>query len=314
MKLCFTLILTVLSLIARTQHTTPKGAHSKEQRLMGWYKITESTNLEIWSVGNNVLITQNKDDGNIQFKGYTNSGATVNGNVRGKAITIPDQYSTVIPFGGDGNAKIELKAKAKGTLNSGKLQLDFYLKSESGAEFRGVINAVRLHAQDTVIHDVYYEWLKYDLNFNPYEIGESNENGVKNGHWIFRDQQKRISHEVNYMNDTLNGKAIYFNYDNYPRTIKEEGLIVDGKRTGTWYNSARENKRRRWRSQMIVCYDSHGAMVSKTITFANGKPNVEIFYSANGEESWYRLYKKNGKMYLDSNENPYVRVVLIEKE
>lgn len=49
---------------------------------------------------------------------------------------------------------------------------------------------------DTLIKGKRYEVVKYDLNFNPYEINERLTNGKKNGHWIYRNQQERIVAEL----------------------------------------------------------------------------------------------------------------------
>ncbi len=164
--------------------------------------------------------------------------------------------------------------------------------------------------RDTTIKGIHYSWVQYDLNWNPYEIGESNENGVRNGNWIFRDQQERITMDAKYINDTLNGATKLYSYLNYPITVKEEGLYVNGHKTGRWVVQKRERKYKRWKTIVVLLYDQTERIVSKAITYSNGIPKVEIFYSANGEEAFYRFYKRSGKMIRETTEDPWVTVLL----
>lgn len=164
--------------------------------------------------------------------------------------------------------------------------------------------------RDTTIKGAYYSWIQYDLNWNPYEIGESNENGIRNGHWIFRDQQERITLEAKYINDTLNGAAKLYTYLNYPITVKEEGLYVNGYKTGRWVVKERQRKYKRWKTIVVLLYDRTEILISKGITYPNGVPKVEIFYSANGEEAFYRFYKRSGKMIRETAEDPWVTILL----
>lgn len=166
--------------------------------------------------------------------------------------------------------------------------------------------------RDTTLKGVHYSWVKYDLNWNPYEIGESNENGIRNGNWIIRDQQERITLEAKYINDTLNGAAKLYTYLNYPITVKEEGLYVKGYKTGSWVVKERERRYKRWKTIVVLLYNQTEQLVSKAITYPNGVPKVEIFYAANGEEAFYRFYKRSGKMIRETSENPW-EIVLIEE-
>ena len=169
-----------------------------------------------------------------------------------------------------------------------------------------------LAQRDTTIKGVHYSWVQYDLNWNPYEIGESNENGIRNGNWIIRDQQERITLEAKYINDTLNGAAKLYTYLNYPITVKEEGLYVNGYKTGRWVVKERERKFKRWKTIVVLLYDQTEQLISKAITYPNGVPKVEIFYAANGEEAFYRFYERSGKMIRETSENPW-EIVLIEE-
>jgi antitoxin component YwqK of YwqJK toxin-antitoxin module len=164
--------------------------------------------------------------------------------------------------------------------------------------------------RDTTIKGVHYSWVLYDLNWNPYEIGESNENGIRNGNWIFRDQQERIGLDAHYINDTLNGAANLYTYLNYPITVKEEGLYVNGYKTGRWVVKERERIYKRWKTIVVLLYDQTEQLISKAITYSNGVPKIEIFFAPNGEEAFYRFYKRSGKMIRETREDPWVTVIL----
>lgn len=160
-------------------------------------------------------------------------------------------------------------------------------------------------AQDTVIDKRHYQWVKYDLNRNPYEIGQLFTNGIKNGNWLFRDQQGRLVANVFYLNDTLNGAAVYYTHLNPPEIVKMEGLVLKGKKTGIWLCKSRESKFKRWRTFFILMYDANEQLLSRTYTYKNGKPKMQVFYSADGKEIWYRYFKKSGKMYKEDNICPW---------
>jgi antitoxin component YwqK of YwqJK toxin-antitoxin module len=164
--------------------------------------------------------------------------------------------------------------------------------------------------RDTTVKGVHYSWVKYDLNWNPYEIGESYDNGIRNGNWIFHDYQGNLALEAHYINDTLNGAAKLYTYLNYPTTVKEEGLYVNGYKTGRWVVKERERVYKRWKTIVVLLYDQTERLVSKAITFSNGVPKIEIFYAPNGEEAFYRFYKRCGKMIRETKEDPWVTVIL----
>jgi len=165
---------------------------------------------------------------------------------------------------------------------------------------------------DTTLKGLHYSWVQYDLNWNPYEIGASNENGIRNGNWIFRDQQGRIFLDAHFVNDTLNGAAKEYTFLNYPITVKSEGLYVNGYKTGRWVVKERERRFKRWKTIVVLFYDQTEQLVSKAITYPNGVPKVEIFYAANGEEAFYRFYKRSGKMIRETSENPWETVLIDE--
>ena len=163
---------------------------------------------------------------------------------------------------------------------------------------------------DTLIKGKRYEVVKYDLNFNPYEIGERLTNGKKNGHWIYRDQQERIVAELHYVNDTLMGHAVYNTYDNYPECVRFEGLVLFGYKTGKWVSSKQRKPHGRKKYLVEVEYDTYEGLMSKCILRSNGKPVIKIFYDRSGKEVWYKHYDKKGRMTKEDNVYPWVTVLL----
>lgn len=108
----------------------------------------------------------------------------------------------------------------------------------------------------------------------------------------------------------MNGAAKLYTYLNYPITVKEEGLYVNGYKTGRWVVKERERIYKRWKTIVVLLYDQTERLVSKAITFSNGVPKIEIFYAPNGEEAFYRFYKRCGKMIRETKEDPWVKVIL----
>jgi hypothetical protein len=97
--------------------------------------------------------------------------------------------------------------------------------------------------RDTVINNISYSWVIYDLNHTPIEIGQDYTNNVRNGNWIFLDQNGRIVSIVNYINDTLNGISTYYDYSNDPRATKLYGLILSNYKMGTWTLERIDNRK-----------------------------------------------------------------------
>lgn len=315
MRIIITILLIGFLKIAQGQTNADSIITTINPSLFGWYKVSESNNQNVWSIGGNIQITGSSNSNTILFTGYTNCGASLTGSLKNNKIIIPHQRYAVIPFGGEGKSKFNIVAEAKGIIKSGKIKLEFYRKTDSLAEYKGLITAIRLPAQDTIMGNCYYQYVKYDLNTNPFEIGQFYENGIKNGNWLYRDQQKRLTSDVNYINDTLNGRATYYYYRgelNYP-SKKLEGLTLKGKKTGIWFLKERKSKLRFWHTTAIYIYNNNEQMISKTLTYKNGKPQLQIFYSDSEKVLWYRFFKKNGEIYIDDNKNHWNYEILISK-
>lgn len=166
---------------------------------------------------------------------------------------------------------------------------------------------------DTIINKVKYSWVKYDLNKNPYEIGQDFTNGVKNGKWIFRDQRGRITSIINYINDTISGQAIYYEYMNDPIATKTIGLMLNNNKVGIWVNYKKQNRHnflRRWLIYGSIMYDLNGRIISRTATNKRGKPIYDAYYNSKGEECFWRFYNKRGKLKNETNKYPYITVNL----
>jgi antitoxin component YwqK of YwqJK toxin-antitoxin module len=305
MRIIILILLTGILKIAQGQTKADSLITTINPSLFGWYNIIESSNTNVWSIGGKIQITGTSNSNTILFTGFTNVGANLTGYIKDNKIIIPHQTYKVIPFGGDGKANFDIKAEAKGIIKSNEIKLEFYKKTDSITEYNGVVTALRIPAQDTTISNFFYGYLKYNTNGNPYEIGQFYENGIKSGNWLYRDQQKRLTSDVNYINDTLNGKVTYYYYHReltYPSRILE-GLILNGKKIGIWYLKERKSKLRFWHTTAIYIYNNNEQMISKTLTYKNGKPKFQIFYSDSEKEIWYRFFKKNGEIYIDDNKS-----------
>ena len=166
---------------------------------------------------------------------------------------------------------------------------------------------------DTTIQNVHYNWVKYDLNKNPYEIGQDYRNGIKNGTWIYRDQNGRITRIVNYTNDTLSGCAAYYEYLNDPIATKSSGLIINGNKVGEWIYEIKANRNQQWRfweKNGILLYDLTGRLISRSTLHKNGTKYFEAFYDLKGEECYWKFFSKNGKLLRETHEYPYIIVAL----
>ena len=116
---------------------------------------------------------------------------------------------------------------------------------------------------------------------------------------------------MHYLNDTLNGDAAYYTYINEPQIVRFSGLVLKGRKVGKWISKLKVNSFKQYRTQVIVNYNIDESMLCKTITFKNGKPQVQIFYDASGKEIWYRFYDKQGRMYKNDNVFPWNYEVLL---
>lgn len=164
-------------------------------------------------------------------------------------------------------------------------------------------------AKDTIIEGKKYAWVVYDLNKNPFEIGEDYTNGIKNGEWITRDQQGRISSIVNYLNDTLIGYASYFYYENYPWNVtKISGFVINGYKVGEWKyfhnNKFKSINDKNWYLARTDNFDRTGKLLSFSMP-ANEKVNAyTMFLDESGKVIWTVFYDNKGRIIRETNENP----------
>jgi hypothetical protein len=164
----------------------------------------------------------------------------------------------------------------------------------------------RERAKDTLINKKHYSWVVYDMNQNPFEIGEDYTNGIKNGEWIKRDQQGRISSIENYINDTLMGFASYFYYENYPWNVtKISGVMLNGTKVDDWifyhngkFKSVTDKK---WTKARTDYFDRNGKLLSISIPESDGEPAFKQFLDEKGQTVWWVFYDKNGKIIKEEN-------------
>jgi antitoxin component YwqK of YwqJK toxin-antitoxin module len=161
--------------------------------------------------------------------------------------------------------------------------------------------------RDTTLNGIYYPWVIYDLNGTPIEIGQDFTNEIRNGNWIFRDQNGRIVSIVNYDNDILNGTAEYFYYDNDPRVTKLTGMMSSNYMTGIWVLELKENRKSifsKWKK--IRYYVYHYSRKTNRIELRKNKPTFEAVYDENEKEVYWLFYDKKGKVTRETNVEPYL--------
>lgn len=175
---------------------------------------------------------------------------------------------------------------------------------------------IQLYAQiltDTTIDKIHYSWVKYDLNKNPYEIGQDYTNGVKNGRWIYRDQQGRITSIVFYKNDTLFGNTEEYSYLNDPVVVKYSGVTLNGYKVGKWVSEEkanRKNKFNKYKTLGYLHYDLIGRLIYRTRPHKNGNIYFIAYYNLQGEECFWQFFDKKGKLIRETSEYPYINVEL----
>lgn len=175
------------------------------------------------------------------------------------------------------------------------------------------LNVYSQNLSDTIIDKIHYSWVKYDLNKNPYEIGQDFSNGIKNGKWIYRDQQGRITQIVHFKNDTLIGLAKYYEYLNDPIATKYAGLLLNGSKVGEWSYETKKNRNRKWspwKKYGLILYDQTGRMISRSQLNKNGTKLFEAFYDLKGEECYWKFYDKKGNFIRETSEYPYITVAI----
>jgi hypothetical protein len=319
-------------------------ALSNAQQPERWYKVIASGS-GMWDSSYNIFITQLPGTDSIVLTGFTNHGATVKGVIMNGRINIPKQTVTITPYGARGGSFTSV-AEGEGSITDSLLALRFYYKQDTFGHTAGLITAIRwsseidaanaqlqkqaakaLHAsrtRDTVIDGEKYRWIVYDDKHMMVEIGQSYENEVKNGQWLYTDDYGRLDNIHRYIDGVLNGWTISYSYQeydvqrrffclrSYPKRYiihRSQGLYVDGKHVGKWthYEAPyRKKKKGPWKMIAFDNYDLEGNIVSKARTYATGEPYIETFYSKTGAIVWYINYDKKGKVVHEGKHQPLI--------
>ena len=159
--------------------------------------------------------------------------------------------------------------------------------------------------RDTVDDNKRFQHVEYDLNGNPISMGEVFENGIKNGQWRNFDAQGRLTAIQHYHNNMLQGMATYFHFDNPDTPLKEEGLLVEGKRNGIWVAFEASGKHR-WRRTMYSVYSAEEKVIAKILFHPNEKIALEIYMDAEGNHRYYKQFDKEGDLIFEGEELPVV--------
>lgn len=159
--------------------------------------------------------------------------------------------------------------------------------------------------QDTVGDLKKFQHVKYDLNGIPVCMGEVYENDIKNGQWRHFDAQGRLTAIHHYQHNRLQGMATYFHYDNPDTPLKEEGLLVNGKRNGIWV-SFRQAGKNHWRRTMYSVYNAQEEIIAKALFHPNERIALEIFMDADGNPHYYKQFDKRGNLIFEGRELPVI--------
>lgn len=295
-----------------------QSAFAQVKKEEGWYRVTETSDSQYWSLNQNIHIRYLHND-TFNIQGIGNTGASVAAYLKDKQIKIPEQKHLIIPFGGKENGSSEIIIKGEGNIEKGKLNLQVYLKWEGLEDFMEIKvksdyylpdQMDKARVSDTILNDRYFQYVLYSLNKRPYQIGEVYTNSVKNGLWYIYNQQGELVSKSQYRNDTLHGwSESYYHYESQS-SRKIEGVYHQGIAIGEfkYYN---EKRRGKWKLVGSVVYDAEGNKVISRIYHKNGQVSSEVYFDKSGKEVWYKTYSKKGKL-LKNDDVPPDIIPLVE--
>lgn len=287
----------------------PVGAQIKSA--FGWYTVTESSDEQLWKKGSQFQLLSAHPDraaDSIIINNFTHHAVIAQGTFKGSQLNFWLQQKSHTPLEGGGEVWF-VTLSGTATFRKGKIELSYSFKIDSFPTRKGTIVAEyflpqyanQTNVNDTVIKGKWYQYALYDLNHHANYIGEIYTDNVRNGHWLFFDQQGMLLQSSYFINDTLNGASEFYTNSEYHRKprYKLVGLMVDGKQVGDFISYEYQGKK--WKKVVIQSFDANGKRIYSMQLYPNGKPLYQTFYSPDGKEIWYRGYDENGKLYKDDN-------------
>ena len=164
-----------------------------------------------------------------------------------------------------------------------------------------LLNLFSCHSPKEVLPSRDFKHVEHDGNGTPIVKGEHYKQGIKDGEWRFFDRQGRVTKIEQYKDNILEGMAVYYKHFESQQSIKEEGLLVAGKRTGLWV-AYKQDTRKGWVRTMHNVYDEKEKIISKTLFHRNGQIKLEVFMGGKIEEWYYRKYNDKGVLIFEGKE------------
>jgi antitoxin component YwqK of YwqJK toxin-antitoxin module len=161
--------------------------------------------------------------------------------------------------------------------------------------------------------DLPYQHRLTDLNGQTVELGERLQDGRREGHWRFYDQQGRITRTETYQTGVLQGPAIEYFHDNPDDPTRFQGHNAQGHKVGRWelwqgYRAVKEQGEGRWKKVALLDYDDTGRLRTRSQLHPNGRVAVAFSMSIEGRDSHYRQYSPRGKLIGEGTDLPVINL------
>ena len=277
--------------------------------LQGHYTVFETDLPDFWPKGAEFFVSESKSlnsEKHFTISNISRMNLSFTGVLEGNYLKIPRQET----HGNSSNLATSddpIKCNGSGQIQDKVLLLNYVFITKERV-YMGYIRAYAKdliqpppYNRDTTISGKAYDWINYDLNGYPREIGEDYTNGIKNGHWILCDPQGRAVQLGSYKNDTLLGMVVFYNYLGASQAIKSTGLWLNNLKQGEWQVFSR-SKNGKWKISATQFHSSQGNIIQTTLFSDKGTKRNRFLYNAIGEAIWE--YEWNAKEELIYNGPP----------
>lgn len=157
---------------------------------------------------------------------------------------------------------------------------------------------------DTLTEQKKFSFVQKDGNQRPIILGESYQNGIKNGEWRRFDQDGQLLAIEPYRNDTISGITVYFHYPNPGQVYKEVGWMENSKRISIWVTYEGKNIKKTDKKVSCTVYGGEERILAKFLFHPNGSVACEIIMNSAGETCWYRSFNESGNLLFEGAELP----------
>lgn len=167
------------------------------------------------------------------------------------------------------------------------------------------------HRLPVISPNTVYSHQLIDLNGLPTQLGESNENGVRNGKWKWYDHHHRVIRIETYSNDTLHGQSRSYRHENSEAPTCTEGVYAKGVQVGEWLEwrgkgAIREEGEGRWQKTGKFYCDAKGRKRIRHYLHPNEQVAVELHMSLEGQDTHFRRYSPKGALIDEGDSLPII--------